>query len=138
MGTGAGLDRFKAKLSELTARFETFREEYRRVGFDEFTLRLEYLNPFFKALGWDVDNERSHPPHLREVRVEYPTTDGDSHRRADYVFRIGGLDRFVCEAKKYPEKMEHWHFQAQNYAFNLRLWVSILFNFDEFTLFVVG
>jgi len=132
------LDTFIAKVIELATRFEKYREEYRRGGYDESTLRLEYLNPFFKALGWDVDNERGHPPHLREVRVEYPTADGDSSRRADYVFRIGGLDHFVCEAKKYPEKMDHWHYQAQNYAFNLRLWVSVLFNFDELHLFVVG
>ncbi len=136
--TPATFERFQLKAAELSARFERYREEYRKGGYDEASLRNDYLNAFFRALGWDVDNELGHPPHLREVRVEYAATDGQSNRRADYVFRINGMDRFVCEAKKYPEKMEHYHYQAQNYAFNLRLWVAVLFNFDELSLFVVG
>src|ERR1700728_3525271 len=65
----SSLDTFRSRAAELAARFEKYKEDYRRGGYDESTLRLEYLNPFFKALGWDVDNETGQPPHLREVRV---------------------------------------------------------------------
>lgn len=138
MEDGVSFETFRSRTAELVDRFDKYREIYRRGGYDESTLRMEYLNPFFKALGWDIDNSLGHPPHLREVRVEYPASDGTSSRRADYSFRIGGQDRFVCEAKKFPEKLDHWHYQVQNYAFNLRLWVSVLTNFDELDIFVVG
>ena len=141
MGCGAvmleaNFTTFRSKVVELTERFDKYRDDYRR-GYDESTLRMEYLNPFFRALGWDVDNDLGHPPHMRQVRVEYPAQDGTASRRADYAFRVGGMDRFVCEAKKFPERLDQAHFQAQNYAFNLRLWVSVLTNFDELHLFVV-
>jgi hypothetical protein len=129
---------FTRTIDQLCERFEKYRATYRTHGYDESTLRLEYLNPFFKALGWDVENEAGAPPHLREVRVEYHTADGKSTRRADYVFRTNGLDRLICEAKKYPEYLDKSHFQIQNYVYNLRLWIGFITNFDELRLFVVG
>jgi hypothetical protein len=131
-------DAFRSRVKELVDRFEKFKPDYRRETYDETTLRLEYLNPFFEALGWDVSNNLGHPPHLREVRVEYPAQDGTSSRRADYVFRVGGFERFVCEAKKFPERLDNSHYQVQNYAYNLRLWIAVISNFDELHLFVVG
>lgn len=134
---GRDFDHFFEVLGRLCQRFEKYRPEYRR-GLDEYSLRNEYLDPLFEALGWDVRNTKDDPPFMRDVRVEYRTYDGVVNGKADYVFRVGGFDRFVCEAKKFPEKLENHRFQVQNYVFNLRLWIGLTTNFDELNLFVVG
>lgn len=134
---GPDFDHFIDVLRRLCQRFERYRPEYRR-GLDEYSLRNEYLDPFFEALGWDVRNTKDDPPFMRDVRVEYRAYDGVINGKADYVFRIGGFDRFVCEAKKFPEKLENHRFQVQNYVYNLRLWIGLTTNFDELNLFVVG
>ena len=33
---------------------------YRSGNYNEARLRLEFLNPFFKALGWDIDNQQGY------------------------------------------------------------------------------
>jgi predicted type IV restriction endonuclease len=45
-----------AIIHDLVRRFEDSRELYHSGKYNEAQLRVEFLNPFFKALGWDVDN----------------------------------------------------------------------------------
>ena len=33
-------------------------DHYKSTGYNETELRREFLDPFFKALGWDIDNAR--------------------------------------------------------------------------------
>ncbi len=40
----------------LVERFDRNREAYRSQQYNEMQLRREFLDPFFAALGWDVDN----------------------------------------------------------------------------------
>jgi len=42
---------------DLVDRFDRNRDAYRSPHYNETQLRQEFLNPFFKALGWDMDNE---------------------------------------------------------------------------------
>ena len=42
---------------ELVDLFERNREAYRSPQYNETQLRHQFLDPFFKALGWDVNNE---------------------------------------------------------------------------------
>ena len=79
-------EHFKSRLKELTARFESQTSEMRRHGYDEATLRLEYLDPMFSALGWNVWNEPPQPLHLREVIVENRTELKGRTGRVDYLF----------------------------------------------------
>lgn len=37
--------------------FRLHREHYTSGGYNETELRREFLDPFFTALGWDVDNK---------------------------------------------------------------------------------
>jgi len=41
---------------ELVQRYSDNRESYRSAYYNEAQVRQEFLNPFFAALGWDVDN----------------------------------------------------------------------------------
>jgi hypothetical protein len=40
---------------KLCETFELRKEHYKSGGYNETDLRREFLDPFFKVLGWDVD-----------------------------------------------------------------------------------
>lgn len=41
------------EIAELVERFERNLEDYRSGRYKETQLRLEFIDPFFEALGWD-------------------------------------------------------------------------------------
>jgi hypothetical protein len=43
---------------DLVARFEQQFDAYQSGQYNETQVRREFLDPFFKALGWDIDNEQ--------------------------------------------------------------------------------
>jgi predicted type IV restriction endonuclease len=77
-------------MTELSRRFEAQAREMRSRGYDEATLRLEYLDPMFSSLGWNVWNEPPQPLHLRDVVVENRTEISGRAARVDYLFRTEG------------------------------------------------
>lgn len=130
---------FQTKIVELSKRFELGSSEMRSRGFDEATLRLEYLDPLFAALGWNIWNTPPQPLHLRDVVVENRTEEMKGRTgRVDYLFRTSGLDRWICEAKKPFDNINRHAFQVQNYTYNMRLWVGVLADFENFNVYVVG
>jgi len=70
----------------------------------EAVIRQEYIDPFWKALGWDVANDEHRSYAEKDVLIEAPVaaTEGERvrKRRPDYLFRIDGFPRFVVEAKR--------------------------------------
>ena len=89
-----------AIIHDLVRRFEDSRELYHSGKYNEAQLRVEFLNPFFKALGWDVDNEHNYAPQYREVIVEDSLQIEDSTKAPDYAFCLAGQRKFFVEAKK--------------------------------------
>lgn len=113
--------------------------QLRSDGYDEAKLRNDYLNPIWRALGWDLENQAGLTQQLREVDIESRVDEAGKKKRADYLFRTDGLSRFICEAKKPKEELSlKFAFQAQKYAFNSRLLISTLTNFESFKVYVVG
>jgi adenine-specific DNA-methyltransferase len=49
---------------------------------------LQFINPFFEALGWDVSSKHHPNPYEQEVRVEKSQKQQQSkaQKRADYGF----------------------------------------------------
>ncbi len=45
---------------DLIERFDRNLEAYRSGHYKEARLRAEFIDPFFKALGWDIYNEQGH------------------------------------------------------------------------------
>jgi hypothetical protein len=45
------------QISDLVERFESNIEAYRSPAYNETQLRIEFVDPFFEALGWDVTNK---------------------------------------------------------------------------------
>lgn len=130
---------FRAELGRLVERFDRQHPTFTSSDYNEATLRADFLDPLFRALGWDVGNQKGLIHTEREVDIEVRTAVSGRQTRADYVFRIGRTDRFTCEAKKPAEALHDRHiFQAKRDAFNRGIPLALLSDFEELKIFVVG
>ena len=46
------------KIVELVERFEHNLEAYKQGRYNETQVRLEFINPLFEELGWDIANKQ--------------------------------------------------------------------------------
>ena len=58
-------------ISDLIKRFERNTAEYRNLKYNETPIRVEFVNPFWKALGGAVDNEKGYAMSYRDVIHEW-------------------------------------------------------------------
>ncbi len=122
----------------LVQHFEENRAAYRSGRYNEAQLRLEFLNPFFEALGWDVANKRGYAPANREVITEDSLEIEGNAKAPDYCFRLGHTRKFFVEAKKPQVDIKydiHPAYQLRRYAWNAHLPLSILTDFEEFAVY---
>ena len=89
---------FQNELQKLIAKFEKDKNHYLSKGYPEAQVRIDFLNPFFDALGWDFENKANKPPHERDVIVELSP---ETSLRPDYNFRINGNTNLFFEARVY-------------------------------------
>lgn len=130
---------FEPELNRLVAAFTRQFADLTSPGYAEAQLRDDFLNPLFRALGWDLENKAGHIQNDREVEIESRTDIAGKAKRADYLFRTDGTNRFVCEAKKPREILgPKSAFQAKRYAWNKNLPLAVLSDFEEIKIFVVG
>jgi hypothetical protein len=123
---------------ELIQRFDRNREAYRSPHYNETQLRREFLDPFFKALGWDIDNEHGYAEPYKDVVHEDAIRVGEATEAPDYSFRIGGTRKFFLEAKRPSVDIKndgHPAFQLRRYAWTNGLPLSILSDFEEFAVY---
>jgi len=120
---------------------ETFgenREAYVSGSFNETQTRVDFINPMFKALGWDMDNEQGYAEAYRDVIHEDAIKIGGATKAPDYCFRVGGARKFFLEAKKPGVNVKDDPgpaFQLRRYAWSAKLPLSILTDFDEFAVY---
>ncbi len=118
--------------------YKNNRSQYRAAGFKEAELRQQFLDPLFSALGWDVGNKHGHAEQYKEVVIEQSLdVEGDT-RAPDYSFRIGGTTKFFVEAKKPSVDItadKKPAFQLKRYAWSAKLPLSILTNFEDFSVY---
>ena len=55
------------KISQLVTRFGEQIGSYKNSDYNETLTRRDFIDPFFKALGWDMDNEEGNAEAYREV-----------------------------------------------------------------------
>src|SRR5881397_1050182 len=125
-------------IRELVERFERQLDAYRSPQYNETQLRREFLDPFFKALGWDIDNEQGYAEAYKDVIHEDAIKVGEATKAPDYCFRIGGARKFFLEAKKPAVDIKHDvspAFQLRRYAWTTKLPLSILTDFEEFAVY---
>ena len=126
------------QILELIARFERNRDAYRSPQYNETQLRREFLDPFFKSLGWDIDNEQGYAEAYKDVIHEDAIKVGEATKAPDYCFRIGGTRKFFLEAKRPSVDIKHDvspAFQLRRYAWTTKLPLSILTDFEEFAVY---
>lgn len=126
---------FKEKLQTLVSKFEKDKTHYLSKGYLEAQVRIDFINPFFDALGWDIENEAQKPPHERDVIVELSP---ELTSRPDYNFRINGATRFFVEAKAPSVLLDDINhiLQAKAYAWSTKeVYFVVLTDFEEFKLF---
>ena len=126
------------EISDLIARFTHNRDAYISGDYNETQLRQEFLNPFFAALGWDVENKQGYAEAYKDVIHEDAIKIGGATKAPDYCFRIGGVRKFFVEAKKPAVNLNEDAgpaFQLRRYAWSAKLPLSILTNFEEFAVY---
>lgn len=126
------------KVLELVEKFERNLDSYKDGKYNETQLRREFLDPFFKVMGWDVDNEQGYAEAYKDVIHEDAIKIGGTTKAPDYCFRIGGQRKFFVEAKK-PSVNIHDDvspaFQLRRYAWTAKLPLSILTDFEELAVY---
>jgi hypothetical protein len=123
---------------KLVERYEFHQVMYKKGEYNETRLRREFLDPFFKTLGWDVDNTKGYSELYKEVTHEDPIRIRGSTEFIDYSFRIGGSRKFIVEAKKPAVNIKDDAgpaLQIRRYAWNAHLPLSILTDFEEFAVY---
>jgi type I restriction-modification system DNA methylase subunit/predicted type IV restriction endonuclease len=123
---------------DLVERFDRSRTAYLNPSYNETQVRREFIDPFFKALGWDVDNSAGNAPQYREVVHEDAIKVGIETRAPDYSFRIGPQRKFFVEAKKPAVNLKDDPapaYQLRRYAWSAKLPLSIVTDFQEFAVY---
>jgi type I restriction-modification system DNA methylase subunit len=119
-------------------RFERNAEAYRSAAYNETQARREFIDPFFKALGWDIDNEAGYAEAYKDVVHEDAIKVGGFTKAPDYCFRVGGTRKFFVEAKRPAVKIKtdvEPAFQLRRYAWSAKLPLSVLTDFEEFAVY---
>lgn len=126
------------KIKALVERFSEHVEEYKTSNYNEYRTRIDYINPLFKALGWDIDNEQGYAEAYREVIHEDKVKVGSSTRAPDYGFTLFGQRKFFVDAKKPSISIKSDiapAYQVRRYGWSAKVPISIVTDFEEFSIY---
>jgi len=125
-------------IKKLVNKFDHNLAAYKSSDYKEEQLKQEFINPFFKALGWDVDNESDAAPQYRDVIFEDSIKVGGGTKAPDYCFTLAGRRMFFVEAKKPSVNINEGiepSYQLRRYAWSAKLHLSILTDFEELAIY---
>ena len=125
------------KIKQLVDTFSSYIDSYKN-NYNETQVRQEFIDPFFKELGWDVVNDQGFAEAYKDVVLEDKIKIAGSTKAPDYSFRIGGTRKFFLEAKKPSVNIKddiHPAYQLRRYAWSAKLPLSILTDFEEFAVY---
>jgi len=132
----------ESSIDSLVQGFATHIKALKSPETKEAVVRQNYIDPFWRALGWDVGDTKQLGPAEAEVIIEKSIETAEStglrNRRPDYLFRLGGFPRFIVEAKKPAVDIDADKvaiFQAKQYAWNSTIPFAILTDFEHFRLY---
>jgi type I restriction-modification system DNA methylase subunit len=129
----------KEKVENLVTRFEEQYSSYKNTDYNETLTRRDFIDPFFKSLGWDIDNESGYAEAYREVIHEDKVKVSGSIKAPDYSFKlVGGKRLFFVEAKKPSISVKEDiqpAYQVRRYGWSAKLPISIITDFEEFSIY---
>ena len=134
------LDRAHASVVTLVENFAAHELTFLGNGYSEAQARIDFIDPLFEALGWDVNHRIERNPFEQEVVVERNVTTGQGQKRADYAFYLKPIFRdvrFFVEAKKplpFLSGDVDAIFQTIRYGWSAGAILSILTNFYDISI----
>ncbi len=127
------------QIATLVERFADQFDSYKKAEYNETLTRRDFIDPFFKAFGWDIDNTNGYAEAYREVIHEDRVKVGKATKAPDYSFRlVGGKRLFFVEAKKPNVVVKdeiHAAYQVRRYGWSAKLPISIITDFEEFAIY---
>lgn len=130
------------QIETLTKVFKSQYASLKQNSYKEAQLRIDYLNPFLKSLGWDVDNEKQKNQFLRDVIQEESIDVLDDNKltkkNPDYTLRTFGQRKLFIEAKKVIVDVlqsKASAFQTRRYGWSANLGISVLTNFEYLVIY---
>ena len=127
------------KIKSLVERFDEQKEFYKKSEYNETQTRRDFIDPFWKALGWDIDNENGYAESYREVIHEDRVKVGGATKAPDYSFRlVGGKRLFFLEAKKPSVLIKDDiapAYQVRRYGWSAKMPISVITDFEEFAIY---
>jgi len=127
-------------IHELVEKYKADRSAFLKPTYNETQLRNDFIDPFLRHIGWDVDNTKGKTHFLRDViQEEYiEVEDEDKKKKPDYTLRINGTRKLFVEVKK-PSvnilKSAKAAFQTRRYGWSANLGISILTNFEHLVIY---
>ncbi len=116
-------------IARLVQKFDHDQGRFQQPDYNEAQLREQFVNPFFRALGWDLGEEVLHEAGLRS---------GGTIKHPDYTFLAGARRAFYVETKKpaidIGKSIEPAE-QLRAYGWSGDTALGILTNFAEFAVY---
>ncbi len=116
-------------IARLVQKFDRDQRRFQQPDYNEAQLREQFVNPFFRALGWDLGEEVLHEAGLRS---------GGTVKHPDYTFLAGARRAFYVETKKpaidIGNSIEPAE-QLRAYGWSGDTALGILTNFAEFAVY---
>lgn len=134
----AAKEQARATLTKLVQKFDQNYDHYKSAAYSEAQLRVDFLNPWLVAFGWDVPNHENRPLSQREVITEDRVRVAGRQKAPDYGVQLDGRFRFYIEAKKPAVNLRDDPapaVQVRTYAWNKTLPLSFLTDFEELALY---
>ena len=128
----------RQQIAELAQKYASQTDVYEQADYNEAQTKQDFINPLFKILGWDIDNEKGKIQYLREVILEDRVRVEGKVKHPDYAFRLGNTVLFYVEAKKPSVNIledKESAFQLRHYGWNAKLSLCILTNFKDFAIY---
>lgn len=125
-------------IKRLIDRFHQQSDHVLSPDYNETLIRIDFINPMMRELGWDIDNSQGFAEQYREVVHEDRVKVAGQTKAPDYSFRIGGARKFFLEAKKPAVNIkDNWEpaYQLRRYAWSAKLACSLLTDFEEFAVY---
>ena len=89
----------RRQIEGLVQRFARNLDVYTRPAYRETQVRVEFIDPFFEALGWDVRNVQGYAEPYKDVIHKDAIKLSGATKAPDYCFRVGGARKFFLEAR---------------------------------------
>lgn len=132
------LNKEQAK-KELTMLTKSFGEQLPSLRLQKETqIRLNFIDKFFQILGWDVSSNSKNTKIVKDV-IQEDTVEVDGIlKEPDYGFYYEATRKFFVEAKRVTVNIKKDFvpaFQLRSYGYSAKLNISILTDFEEFSIY---